>query len=224
MFTLLLDDALKPATPLIAPLVSGQCMGSPASVRRPAAMRIHWTFDVRTAKFGRRPLLECRACSNVAKTRNPLKFAGVTQTRQRISAVSRPKFAILWGRVEEVSMFNKFFPIVDTCVSCEDTARQICAMVPKWRFLRPVSAESCVQHISDLHSKFALRPHHVWKYGRHPISGRRGKKIEEDRNHRAKIQWPALFHTKGGHNKLVSTNPAGPVFRLGPLRVHDARL
>jgi len=29
-----------------------------------------------------------------------------------------------------------------------------------------------VQHISDMHSKFALRPHHVWKYGRHPISDR----------------------------------------------------
>jgi len=29
-----------------------------------------------------------------------------------------------------------------------------------------------VQHISDLHPKFALRPHHVWKYGRHPISDR----------------------------------------------------
>jgi len=29
-----------------------------------------------------------------------------------------------------------------------------------------------VQHISDLHSKFALRPHHMWKYGRHPISDR----------------------------------------------------
>jgi len=29
-----------------------------------------------------------------------------------------------------------------------------------------------VQHISDLHSKFALRPHHVWKYGRHPVSNR----------------------------------------------------
>jgi len=26
-----------------------------------------------------------------------------------------------------------------------------------------------MQHISDLQSKFALRPHHVWKYGRHPI-------------------------------------------------------
>jgi len=23
-----------------------------------------------------------------------------------------------------------------------------------------------------MHSKFALRPHHVWKYGRHPISDR----------------------------------------------------
>jgi len=33
-------------------------------------------------------------------------------------------------------------------------------------------AASRVQHISDLHSKFALRPHHVWKYGRHPICGR----------------------------------------------------
>jgi len=37
-------------------------------------------------------------------------------------------------------------------------------------FLRPVFAPSRVQHISDIHSKFALRPHHVWKYGRHPIS------------------------------------------------------
>jgi len=26
-----------------------------------------------------------------------------------------------------------------------------------------------MQYISDLHSKFALRPHHVWKYGRHLI-------------------------------------------------------
>jgi len=26
-----------------------------------------------------------------------------------------------------------------------------------------------VQQVSDLHSKFALRPDHVWKYGRHPI-------------------------------------------------------
>jgi len=28
-----------------------------------------------------------------------------------------------------------------------------------------------VQQVSDLHLKFALGPHHVWKYGRHPICG-----------------------------------------------------
>jgi len=36
-------------------------------------------------------------------------------------------------------------------------------------FLHLVFSPSRVQHISDLHSKFALRPHHVWKYGRHPV-------------------------------------------------------
>jgi len=57
------------------------------------------------------------------------------QTRQRISAVSRPKFTILSGYVEEALLLNKFFfPIVDTCLSCEDIARQSCAMVLRWRF------------------------------------------------------------------------------------------
>jgi len=37
-------------------------------------------------------------------------------------------------------MFNKFFPIVDTRLSCEDTARQNFAMVPKCDLLRPVFA------------------------------------------------------------------------------------
>jgi len=60
-------------------------------------------------------------CSNVAKTRNPLKFALVPQTTGSISAVSRPKFTVLWGHVEDMSLLNKFFfPIVDTCLSCED--------------------------------------------------------------------------------------------------------
>jgi len=34
-------------------------------------------------------------CCNSAKTRNVLKFAGVPQTHQQISAVSKPKFTIL---------------------------------------------------------------------------------------------------------------------------------
>jgi len=32
--------------------------------------------------------------------------------------------------------------------------------------------QGSVQHISDMHSKFALRPHHVRKHGRHTISDR----------------------------------------------------
>jgi len=38
-----------------------------------------------------------------------------------------------------------------------------------WQFFASCISASRVQYISDLHSKFALRPHHVWKYGGHPI-------------------------------------------------------
>ena len=48
-------------------------------------------------------------CGNAAKTRNPLKFTGVHQTNETISATSTPKFAILWGHVEELLLLNKFF-------------------------------------------------------------------------------------------------------------------
>ena len=34
-------------------------------------------------------------CCNAAKTRNPLKLAGVPQTNEPISAASEPKFTIL---------------------------------------------------------------------------------------------------------------------------------
>ena len=59
--------------------------------------------DGRTAKYRWRPLFNAAvsltstsrvACSNSAKTRNPLKFAGVPQTNETISAASRPKFTI----------------------------------------------------------------------------------------------------------------------------------
>ena len=48
-------------------------------------------------------------CSNAAKTRKPLKVAGVPQTTEKISAASGPKFTILWGHVEEILLLNKFF-------------------------------------------------------------------------------------------------------------------
>jgi len=48
-------------------------------------------------------------CSNAAKKRNPLKFAGIPQTDKPISGASGPKFIVLSGHVEEVLLFNKFF-------------------------------------------------------------------------------------------------------------------
>ena len=133
-------------------------------------------------------------CSNAAKMRNPLKFAGMPQTRQQISAVSGPNYLgypklvnrsqPLVGRSSPYcgDMWRTYccltnvFPIVDMCLSCEDIARQSCAMVPRWRFmatfLGPAFAASRVQHLLDLHSKFALGPHHVPKYGRYPTCGR----------------------------------------------------
>ena len=48
-------------------------------------------------------------CSNAAKTRNPLKLAGVPQTTGSTLAASWPKFTILRGHVEEILLRNKFF-------------------------------------------------------------------------------------------------------------------
>jgi len=142
--------------------------------------------DGRPAKYRWRPLLNAAVwlmsttrvqCSNAPKTRNPLKLPRVPQTNETISAASGPKFTILWRHVEEILLLNKFFfPIVDTCLSCKDIARQSCGIVARWRFLvtflGPAFAASRVQHLSDLHFKFALGPHHVSKYGRHPTCGR----------------------------------------------------
>ena len=61
-------------------------------------------------------------CSNAAKMRKPLKLAGVPQTTRTISAASGPKFTILWGHLEDILLLNKFFPIVEKCLSCEDIA------------------------------------------------------------------------------------------------------
>jgi len=60
-------------------------------------------------------------------------------------------------------------------------------------FFASCISASCVQHISDLHPKFALKPHHycveVWQTSvlRRLRLGEKKKKEEEDINHRAKI-------------------------------------
>jgi len=114
------------------------------------------------------------SCSNAVKTRNPIKLGGVPQTTEPISSATGSKFTSscehMWRRY---CCLISFFLIVDMCLNCEDIARQSCAMVPRWRFfgefLSPVFSASRVKHVSELHPKFALMPHHVWKYGRHQV-------------------------------------------------------
>jgi len=90
-----------------------------------------------------------------------LKFGGVPQTNETISTASGPKFTILWGHLEDILLLNNFFPIVDMCLSCEDIARQICAMVPRWRFLTTFCVlyfqrAACSTFQTDMHSKFTI--------------------------------------------------------------------
>jgi len=72
-------------------------------------------------------------CSTAAKTRNPLKFAGCPKLAKRSQPLvgrSSPYYGNMWRRYWYLI---SFFPIVDTCLSCEDIARQICGMVPRWQ-------------------------------------------------------------------------------------------
>ena len=92
-------------------------------------------------------------------------------------------------------LITRFFPIVDTCLRCEDIGGQIklcddAQMAIFGEFLRPVFSASRVQHVSDLHLKFALRPHHgveVWQTSNmRRLRLGEEKQEEERRNHSAK--------------------------------------
>ena len=126
------------------------------------------------AKFGWRPILECRALTLPRReTRWNLQGCPkLTKRSQPLVCRSSPYCKEMWRRC---CCLTSFFRL------------SICALVAKkqpdkvvgwWnpdgdffgKFLGPAFPASHVHHISDLHSKFALRPHHVWKYGRHPIS------------------------------------------------------
>ena len=95
--------------------------------------------DGRPAEYRWRPLFNAAVwlCSNAAKTRNPLKFVGVPQTNETISAASRPKFTILWEHLEEILLLNKFFFRLSMHALPylrRYSPTKLCAMVHRWRF------------------------------------------------------------------------------------------
>jgi len=117
-----------------------------------------WRPLFNAAKFGWRPPLEYRAITLPRReTRWNLQGCPKLANRsQLLVGRSSPYYQDMWRRYW---CLTSFFPIIDTYLNSENIARHSCAMVPKWRcFLRPVFPGSRVQHISHLHSKFALGP------------------------------------------------------------------
>jgi len=129
---------------------------------RPAEYR--WRPLFNAAKFGWCPVLECHAVTLPrCKTRwNLLVCPKLPNRSQPLVGQSSPYCEDMWRRY---CCLTSFFLIVDTCLSCEDIARQSCVMVSRWQIFRdfsgPAFPVSRVQHISHLHSNFALRSHHV---------------------------------------------------------------
>ena len=111
-------------------------------------------------------------CSNAAKTRNPLKFAGCPKLANRsqpLGSQSSSYCENMWWRHCCLTSFSDCWYVpklrrYSPTKLCDDAQE-----VNFWIFWGPAFSASRMQHISDLHSKFALGPHHVWKYGRHPI-------------------------------------------------------
>jgi len=130
---------------------------------------------VQRCKVWLMPTTTCRAAMlpRCKISWNYLGYPKLTKRSQPLVCRSSPYCG---GHLEDILQLNNFFLIVNMCLSWEDIARQSCVMVSRWQFLatflRPVFSASRMQHISDLHSKFTLGPHHVWKYGRHPSSDR----------------------------------------------------
>jgi len=134
---------------------------------RPAEYR--WCPLFNAAKFGWLPLLECRAVTLPRREShwNLQGWSKLANRSQPLGGRSTPYYEDMWGMYRCSTRFSdcrymlqlrRYSPTTLWC----DGAKMA-------TFASCISA-SRVQQVSDMHSKFALRPHHVWKYGRHPIS------------------------------------------------------
>ena len=152
-----------------------------------------------TPQFGWRPLLECCAVM-LSRRESRWNLQGcpkLTKRSQPLVGRSSLYYEDMWRKYRCLTSFFsdcRYMPQLRrySPIKLSDGAKMAI-------FLRPVFSASRVQHISDMHSKFALRPHHVWKYGRHPISdrwdlARKKKKKERRQKSQGKNIMSALLH------------------------------
>jgi len=137
--------------------------------------KYRWRPLFNAARFGWCPLLECRALT-LPRRQTRWNLHGCYKLSNRSQPLVGRSSPYCENMCRRYCCLTTFFPILDTCFSCEDIAQQSCAMVPIWQifgdFLGPAFPASRMQDTSHLNSKFTLGPHHVWKYGRHPICDR----------------------------------------------------
>ena len=101
-----------------------------------------WRPLFNAAKFGWRPLLECHAVTlpRCVTRWNLLACPKLANRCQLLVGGRSPYCEDMWRRY---CCLTSFFPIVDTCISWEDRARQSCAMVRRWRIF-------CVLHFQQV--------------------------------------------------------------------------
>jgi len=93
-------------------------------------------------QFGWRPLLECCAVT-LPRCKTCWNMQGCPKLPNRsqpLVSQRSPYYDDMWRTYWRLTSFS---PIVDTCLSSEDTAQQSCAMVPRWRFFLAFFA-SCI--------------------------------------------------------------------------------
>jgi len=143
---------------------SAQRDGHPAKYR--------WCPLFNAAKFGWRPLLECHAVT-LPRHESSWNLQGCPKLANRSQPLvgrSSPDYEDMWRRYRYLTSF--FFRLSIHASAAKIQSDKVIQWCQNGDFFRPIFSASRVQHISDMHSKFALWPHHVPKYGRHPISVR----------------------------------------------------
>ena len=137
---------------------------------RPAEHR--WRPLFNAAKLGWRSLLECRAVTLPRREsrRNLQGCLKLVNRSQPLVGRSSPYYGDMWRTYCGLTSFFSDCPYMPSLRRYSPT--KLCdgaQMANFGDFLGPAFPASHMQQISDMHSKFALRPHHVWNCGRHPL-------------------------------------------------------
>ena len=131
--------------------------------------KYRWLPLFNAAKFGWRPRLECHAVT-LPRRKSRWNLQGCPKLANRSQPLvgrSSPYYEDMWRRYW---CLTSFFRLSINASAAKMQPHKVVRWCQNGDFLHPVFSASHMQHISDMHSKFTLRPHHVWKYGRHPIS------------------------------------------------------